>query len=362
MLQANRHGCRFTDFVSGGNRFLTVENNMIKLTFWLNKGADLIEIRHKLKDLDVLWRSPIPMFASGTYNPPAVGSLSPFFDYYPGGWQEVFPNAHLPVSSYKNAPLGLHGEVCLLPWDYTVLENSEELVRIRFEVRTARTPFRLVKILTLKNGEPFFLFDEEIVNEGNEEMAYNWGHHPVFGAPFLEEGCVIDVPDHSVAVIPEAGSYSGSERLAPGQRAIWPNVKTTKGETIDISIVPGMDAGCADSFHLVVREGWAALRNPRLDLGVALAWDLSTFPYLWIWQAYCGSPGYPFYKRNYNVALEPYSVPVETLTESIQSGNANILQPGEKKTTRLKFGFVGGKEKVKTYKLYEHCDREQPRE
>jgi galactose mutarotase-like enzyme len=342
MFLSNRHGCRYLDYTIEGNRFLTLENNKLKMTFWLNKGADLIEIRDKASDMDVLWRTPMPMPAAGHYISPASAPIGNFFDYYPGGWQEVFPNAHLPTIGYKGAPLGLHGEVCLLPWHYSVLENTEDIIRIKLFVRTARTPFYIEKTVTLRNHEAFFVFNETIMNEGNEEMFYNWGHHPVFGAPFLEEGCVIDAPGNSIAVLPEKGE-AANQRLLPGQRSKWPHLSDVSGQTVDASYILEQHAGFADSFHMEVKEGWAALRNPRLDLGVGLAWELDAFPYLWIWQAYSGSAGYPFYSRNYNVALEPYSVPVETLTESIQNGNAHKLKPQETKSSKLTFGFTQGK-------------------
>ncbi len=350
MFNSNRHGCRFLDYSVEGNRFLSLENNIFKMTFWLNKGADLIEIRHKALDIDVMWRTPMPMPQSGLYIPPHTGAIGSFFDYYPGGWQEVFPNAHLPVSDYKNAPLGLHGEVCLLPWTYEVLENQEEIIRIKLSVRTARTPFRLDKVITLKKDDAFCQFEETIKNEGNEEMQYNWGHHPVFGAPFIDSDCVIDVPEKSIAVIP-AATYSGTEKLARNQRALWPVLKSVEGKEVDASHILGPDAQCADSYHLEIQEGWAGIRNPKLNLGIGLAWELKTFPYLWIWQAYCGSPGYPFYSSNYNVAIEPYSVPVETLSESIVNGHAHLIKAGDTHMTKFLFGFTQGHKPIRKITL-----------
>lgn len=345
MFQQHRHGCRALDFSSSNNRFLTLENDIFKMTFWLNKGADLVEIRHKAKDTDVLWRNPVPMFAVGNYISPANPAGGNFFDYYPGGWQEVFPNAHSSTDRYKKAPLGAHGEVCLLPWEYTIMESSEECLVVLLSVRTARTPFRLEKKVKLTRGSPFFIMEEKITNEGNETMHYNWGHHPAFGPPFVQEGCVIDAPDQSVAIVP-GSDETGNCRFAAGANQTWPFLQTSGGVE-DGSLILHEHAGTADSFYLKPTEGWVAFRNPKLDVGVGMVWDLSTFPYLWIWQAYCGNEGYPFYKRNYNVALEPFSVPIQTLPESIEDGNANMLAAHQSKETCLLFGFTEGQQRIR---------------
>lgn len=386
MFASERHGCRYLEFACGDNRFLTMENDAIKLTFWLNKGADLVELRHKASDIDVMWRAPWPIPEAGRYLPPATDGLTGFFDYYPGGWQEVFANVHLAVSDVANAPLGLHGEACLLPWTYEAVEQSASRLRIRLSVRLSRMPFRLEKTVGLELGQLGFALDERIVNEGGETLPYSWGHHPAFGAPLLEAGCRIDVPQGSVADIPE-----GSSARYAGQRSVWPHLAVRGdgseggtasagrygewredggenegdgtdggagggasgangrgGETVDASVTPGAGAGYADGFALELPEGgsWAALRNPRLDLGVALAWEREAFPYLWLWLAYNGTPGYPFYKREYLVALEPFTVPVETLSDAIGSGRARWLVPGESATARLWCGFTSGTREV----------------
>lgn len=341
MLNSRFHGCRHLEFEAEGNRFLSLENEKIKATFWLNKGADLIELRHKQKDVDVMWHTPLPMPAAGNYIPPVPGAIGSFFDYYPGGWQEVFPNNHLPTSDYKNAPLGLHGEVCLLPWQYRMVCNKPEQVTVELEVRTARTPFRLVKQVTLRSGEQTLEMQEWVQNEGEETMDYNWSHHPVFGEPFLEEGCRIELPEGSIAVTGPT-SLSGTERYALDQRSNWPHLIAQQGEkaTVDASHVLSKKNRSTDSFHLEVPEGRVALFNPRLNLAVKLEWDLSCFPYLWCWQGYGGSMGYPFYGRNYNVALEPFSTPVQTLPESIQTGHAHHLEPGERRETWINVSLI----------------------
>ena len=48
-----------------------------------------------------------------------------FSDNYVGGWFEILPNLGGPCEFVGKHFTG-HGEVCNLPWDYTVLKDSEE--------------------------------------------------------------------------------------------------------------------------------------------------------------------------------------------------------------------------------------------
>ncbi|MBO9609679.1 MAG: DUF4432 family protein [Paenibacillaceae bacterium] len=324
-----------------GNRFLTIENEKLRLTFWLNKGADLIELRHKSSDLDVLWHAPLPVRKPGDYIAPISSGGGAFFDYYPGGWQEVFPNAHSPTNDYKKAPLGLHGEVCLLPWTFHVEEDRVEHLRIRLEVETSRTPFRLKKTIEIFHDQLWFYLHETIINVGQEEMDYNWGHHPTFGAPLLAEGSIVDVPEGSTMVTPDY-VYSATARYAQGQRKRWPIATDVRGAEVNAAHVVSRETGTSDSFHLEMSEGWVTLRNPNLNLGIGLAWDIEQFPYMWCWQGYCGNKGYPFYGRNYNIALEPFTNPIGTLPESIAAGHSRVLHPSESVSTTLRVGFTRG--------------------
>ena len=120
--------------------------------------------------------------------PSANGSeQAPFLDNYPGGWQEILPNFGDPCE-YKNIKLGLHDEISMLRWNYTILQDETECVSVQLEVRCVLTPFRVRKTLTLRPGYELEI-EERVVNESAEKMDCTWGHHPAFGAPFLDETC-----------------------------------------------------------------------------------------------------------------------------------------------------------------------------
>ena len=129
-------------------RVAFLENELIRVGVLLDKGADIFEFTYKPHDLDFLWQSPIPM------RPPFVATSAlaegNYHDYYYGGWQEILPSAGWASEAYKSSRQGLHGEVSLLPFDVSIVEDSPAQVTIKTQVRLYRSPLRLVRYLTLK--------------------------------------------------------------------------------------------------------------------------------------------------------------------------------------------------------------------
>src|SRR5262249_30748370 len=149
---------------------------------------------------------------------------------------------------YKNAALGLHDEVSLLPWKYTITEDDSAGVSADLEVRCLRTPFRLRKKLTLRSESATLAISEEVINESAEEMDCTWGHHPAFGAPFLNENCKVLVPACRVKTQEEY--VSPNSRLEKAQDCEWPVVRGRDGENIDLSRVPARTAHSHDMAYL----------------------------------------------------------------------------------------------------------------
>lgn len=305
---------------------LTLENDLLKITVLPDKGADIYEFIYKPKNLDFLWKFDRGLRSPGLGINYAPDSHVAWMDYYEGGWQVLFPSGGGPTH-YKGVEIGFHGEVSTLPWRYEVLKETPEEVSLKLTVRTTRTPFKMEKTLTLKDGEARLYIREKLTNESSEEMDYSWGHHPAFGAPFLAEGLKIDVPAAWVETHEQVGPAS---RLPRKDRFAWPNV--TNGErTIDLSVLPPETETSADlSFLGGLEEGWYGLTNPELGVGFGLAWPEEIFPYLWLWQEFRGSSGWPWYKSNYVMGFEPFtSIDDSGLAGCVERGTARQIGPRE---------------------------------
>ena len=340
-IETRHHGCRISEWATGGHTVLVLENRSLRVGILQTQGADLIELRYKPLDLDVLWHTPQGL------TPPAVIPSSPrpagaLLDYAHGGWFESFPNGFFPCV-YKGAELGQHGEMALLPWSAAVVADAPDFTALTFTVTGRRTPYRLQRTLSLRDDAPVLTIAEQIVNLAEEEMHFIWGQHATFGPPFVAEGCVIEFPP-CTATLPDApGTMSQTHhaRYRSGASSAWPNLLDVHGRTVAADHVPGKAMRTSDSFHLSgYNDGWARLCNPALHLGVALAWDATVFPYIWCWQNYGGEWSYPYYGRTFSLSIEPFTSPIATLDACIASGRARCLGPGAQLNTEFTFSIT----------------------
>ncbi|MBM3801119.1 MAG: aldose 1-epimerase [Acidimicrobiia bacterium] len=326
--------CRLdTDLSISGIPAFSMENRQLRVVVLLGKGTDIVEFRHKLSGVDVMFKTPWGVKNPQTYVHDTPAPAAPFMDFYPGGWQELFPNAG-DNCVYKGAELGFHGEVCKVPWELEVIENTPRQVAVKCWVRTVRCPFRVEKTLTLRSDRAVLEIEEAITNEGAEPMDFMWGHHPAFGAPFLDEHCRLYAPAASL----ETGHLLPAPQLLPPETRFesFPLIRTHSGDDFDVSRMWPPTARFTHLSYLSgLSDGWYCLLNEKTRLGFALHWDLSVFRYLWLWQEFCGTSDYPWWGQGYVTGIEPHSsIPGLGLQKAIERGTQLNLDP--KRTLRAR--------------------------
>jgi hypothetical protein len=177
--------------------------------------------------------------------------------------------------------------------------------------------------------------EETITNEGAELMDFMWGHHPAFGAPFLDEHCRLFAPATNVET---AHPLPAHQILPPETRfERFPQVRTSDGDAFDVSRMWPPSAGFSHLSYLTgLKDGWYCLVNEGTRLGFALHWDPKVFRYLWLWQEFCGTSQYPWWGQGYVTGIEPHSsIPGLGLEKAIERGTQLILAPKHKLSTRL---------------------------
>lgn len=316
------YGCRIQKNIKiNGIDAVVMENQKIRMTILVGKGCDIYELLYKPKDIDFMWRSPNELINPREYAQFTGDSLHNYIDLYVGGWQEILPSGG-PACNYKGAELGMHGEIVNVPWQYEIINNEEEIITMKFWVRTRRTPFNLEKIITLRNHEANIYFEETLYNEGYESMSLMWGHHPTLGAPFLDENCIIKTSAKSVRTDGPEKDFD-SQRLEPDRQYDWPLVKGTTGKNIDLSKIPSKSDSSADLLYLsdFEEQAYYEVLNQRMNVSFGIEWNKQVFPYCWMWLVCNGAMGYPWYGRTYNMALEPWtSYPSKGLSKVIENG------------------------------------------
>jgi hypothetical protein len=320
-----------------GMRTVILENQMLRVTVLVDKGTDIIEFLHKPTDTDFMWKAPQGVRNPSLLVPTTPRSSGAFLDFYEGGWQEIFPSGG-DACTYKGVEFGVHGETCLMPWELELLEDRPERVAIRVWVRTYRTPFLLEKVLSLESDRPVLSIAEKAVNEGEEAMELMWGHHPAFGAPFLDESCVVDV--RSARMLTR--NLGGRSRVADGDGFDWPHGADMSGGKVDFSRMPPPSAKTHDWACLHdLSEGWYAITNMRRGVGFGMWFPKEVFRYLWIWQCAGAVYGPPFFGRAYTLAIEPWTTYPDNLAKASEAGTALKLGSGASLDIEMKaVGYV----------------------
>jgi hypothetical protein len=332
-IEDRKHGCRLSAYERHGLRHVVLENRALRVTVLADKGADIVELRLKPLDLDVLWTSP-----TGIRDPRTtiLSSDGPgaMMDFYEGGWQEIVPSGG-PPSAHMGAAWGQHGESTTLPWEARVVHDAPDHIAVAFRVRLLRYPLTLQKTLHVRGARAALTIDEQLSNEGDEPVDLMWGHHPTVGAPFLSPSCRFYLPGGTVRA-PAARTFE-RQRAAPGATGPWPTVRGADDRDMDLSFMPPPEARAAEMLYVTdVPEGWYAIVNDEIGAGFGLCWDVALFPHLWYWQVARGAFGYPWYGRTYSMALEPWtSWPGEGLAAAVRQGTALRLDAGQSRRTTL---------------------------
>jgi hypothetical protein len=315
-------------------RAVVLENERLRVTVLLDKGGDVVEFNYKPRDMDFVWLTPMGLRNPRDVAGGASDDVALFLDQYEGGWQEIFPSGGAP-SVYHGTALAQHGEVAGLPWDAEIVADSAAEVAVRLEVRTRRLPFRVEKTLRLAAGSAALDVEERVTNESGMALDAMWGQHLVFGAPFFGPGGRVRLPD-GIRVIPhETALNPEGRRVGPGGPWTWPTVPAADGGTLDLSVAPPPGTPSDIVYLTGFPEGWYEVTNG--DLGLRVEWDAAVLPYLWMWQEFGGTTGYPWWGRAWTLGLEPFSsMPTNGLAEAVANGTAMKLEPHSTKALRLR--------------------------
>ena len=341
---SNRNcGCRIREYTHKGIRSLSLENELIAVTVLLDKGADIYEVIHKRTDTDFMWKAPGGLRDPAKIVPTGQNPAGSFLDYYEGGWQECLPGGG--PFTHMGADIGLHGEACLLPWDFSVLKDSPEEICVYLTCKTIRFPFMIVKKVSLKSGSMIISFEEELTNLGDVQIEFMWGHHPAIGKPFLNGNCRIDVPAKEYVATGRA--FAPGSNIGPDTKGVWPLCEGIDGEKMDLSVVPGESGDTGDLMYLSgLDEGWYAVTDEEKQLGIGMCWDEKVFPFVWYWMVARGVKDYPWFGATYNIALEPWSSIPSSFPEAQKQGTTLKLEGGGNINSVYKMVIYDGMKRV----------------
>lgn len=344
--QYRHYGCRIIDESTyKGMRVVFLENELIRVGILLDKGSDIFQFLYKPTDTDFLWRSPQGLIDPNNFIPTNANPSGMFLDNYHGGWQEVLPGGG--PATYQGASLGLHGEVTQLAWDIDILTDREECIEVLLSTDCIRLPLRAQKRLKLLKNTGKLFINECVINKSQQEIDFMWGHHPAFGAPFLNKDVRIFLPAKKAKV--HEPMFAPSGVLEPGMVFDWP---IYPNNDLDLSDIPSPTAGFSEMIYLYeLEEAWYGLIDQKKEVGFGLAWEKEIFSYIWFWSVYGEFPGYPWWNQVYVIALEPWTSMPNDLSKVIELGRQKKLKGGERLETKLCATIIAGQKEISSINL-----------
>ena len=324
--------CSITRLRINGWPALRLSDSAIEVTLLPAKGADIYSFVDVATGIDVLMKTPWGLQPPGSMPHPGSGR-DEFLHNYEGGWQELFPNTG-PACTYQGREIPLHGEVATLPWNSSVEREDENEIRVRVDVRCRQVPLSLTRRMTLTSLSGVVVIDEIVRNEADQTVMFVWGHHPVLGAPFLEQGCCLQVGRCSVYT-PDVPFDAANVSYACGQRGAWPYIRQLDGQEVDLRIIPGPDANTHDHACLTdLGRGMIEVENRRLGLVFGMEWDASIFRWINNWRPFGGSHAAPL-EGIYGLAIEPW-VTRSNLAAAVADGTSLSIEGGGTFQTSIK--------------------------
>lgn len=321
-------GLAITDeYTRRGIDIIRFENDTLLIEVMPGKGFDITEIRDKRTDTNVLFEAPHEWRAPGDYAAVRPDNSFAFLDHYPGGWQDVLPNAGGPAT-VAGAPLGQHGEATVAQWDATIHQDRDR-VEVVGTVSLTRYPLDIHRTLSLSAGSSTVHVDESVTNVGEVPVEYSWLQHIAFGPPLVSPEARIDVPCDCIMVDPDHDHPNA--RFEPGTEFDWPVVEDNANGSVDLRELPPKSDRVHDLVALTdLSEGRYTITNEALDLEVTVRFPEAIFEYVWYWQAFGGFEEAPFFGRNYTAGLEPAtSFSNAGLERAIENGTSEELAAGE---------------------------------
>jgi galactose mutarotase-like enzyme len=305
------HGPRaLKGYTLNGYEIVILENELLRVVINVGRGAMIPEFTYKPRDLDIMFKNPGGMRPHDTFTPSSY-ETPPLRDYHPGGWYECFPSGSAPVTQ-EGAHIGFHGEIWGMPFELNSTVEEENLCSATMTAYTLRTPWKLTKTFMLKKNDPTLYLEETATNLGNLDLTVNWGQHPFYGAPFIDEHCRLEFP--------ATGYFNHDD--SPMVRLRWPD----RDKSLAKVGKPGSNTGKM-LFVTDFEIGMYRIVSPTWNVALEMRWDAEKFPYCWVYENCNHTPAW--HGRAYGLAVEPFT----GMPKAIEEGHGVMSIAAQKSET-----------------------------
>jgi galactose mutarotase-like enzyme len=282
-------------------------------------GGKILDLVHTPTGFNLLWQNPRvgirPTYAGAAFD-----------DIWCGGWDELFPtdpSCDLDGTTYHD-----HGDLWIGPWEWAVDEDDGEQATLHLRRFSVSLPCLMEKWITVRRDSNAVGFRHCLRNVGTQRVSFVWNLHV---AHAVEPGTQLHLPAERVGVHPEYPGRAGGLSEVP-----WPLLRVGAGVTHDLSPLPGPETGITEFFFaLDLGEGRCSVWHPSVGVGLDLAFDRHVFSTVWLFGVYGG------WRGHYFLLTEPCTSPPGSLADSVASGRAASLEPGQALETEVVATVLG---------------------
>ena len=260
------------------------------------------------------------------YAPRTISST--FEDSDASGFDECLPSVSACdiTSTGRRISIPDHGEFWRIKHHATSPANNELHLTATGSVLPLRFERTLRVVRESGRHQPEALqIDYQLENIGQDEIPYAWSAHPLFA---VDPDDCIRLPESVTTIKVE---NSGRSRLgANGRVHPWPFAQLSSGELAQLDRVGHESDNVGDKLYAAcpAADGWCAIERKSAGLRVQVEFDPALTPWLGLWLCYGGWPENRAL-RQYCVALEPCTSPLDSLSSAIDAGQARTLAPGQ---------------------------------
>ena len=313
-----------TDWQYRGLQVVRIENENIRVDVFPEVGAKIYNFVHKDSNRNLLWHNPRV--------PPAVVTYGALFDdHWSGGWDELVPN-DVPFKTPSGEMLPDHGEVWSQASEWDIIEESEDVVAVRFVTHGRVLPTRFEKTISLRAGESFCSVQYAYMNLGATPIDFLWNICCAFE---ISPATRLDIPARRGII--EATDPWNTLKFNPGTEYEWPCVTTPAGDHVDFRTMPPAQSGATDFQYLPnVSSGWFAVTDAEAQVGFGMVFPTDVIPHLSLFRSVGG------WRGQHLVSVEPSVGYPYDLAIAKETGNVGHIEAGATLEATIKAIAYGG--------------------
>lgn len=244
--------------------------------------------------------------------------LGSSFDHnWEGGWEDIFPNDA--PTKFVDKNLADHGELWSQPWE-TISQNSHQ---ISLFLAAKTVPIHLHKTIHLCQKKNELILSYHLENISKNEVPFHFKFHPALP---IEANDELVMPSCELTPVD-----LGFSSLAKAQRPTpYPYVYSDRNEFLAINKFPNPNAKIQEFVYCRnLSAGFCGLRNQSTHSEIKFHFELSQFPYVWIFQS-LGS----FFDHQV-LMLEPSTSDHYDLNINFSQSHCPVLKPRQSSELKI---------------------------